>query len=208
MRRRPRFNLRRPLFAWNLALSLFSAIGTWRIAVPFAIDIVDVGWERALCSFDYDNAPQCLWYFLFGLSKPFELIDTLFVVLRKQEIIFLHWYHHATVLCYCWWTLADPCGLVRLFCAMNYAVHTIMYAYYAIRAQGLVRLPRFVNVFITIVQIAQMGVGWAACVDGVVRIRRRGFSCDTELRHMYWPLVMYTSYFLLFVYFFYQRYFK
>lgn len=42
------------------------------------------------------------WSTMFVLSKVPELGDTLFIVLRKQPLIFLHWYHHATVLVYSW----------------------------------------------------------------------------------------------------------
>ena len=37
------------------------------------------------------------------LSKVPETIDTLFIVLRRQPLIFLHWYHHASVLVYCFY---------------------------------------------------------------------------------------------------------
>ena len=30
-------------------------------------------------------------------------MDTAFIVLRKRKLIFLHWYHHATVLLVCWY---------------------------------------------------------------------------------------------------------
>ena len=35
---------------------------------------------------------------LFIFSKVPELVDTVFIVLGKRKLIFLHWYHHATVL--------------------------------------------------------------------------------------------------------------
>lgn len=45
------------------------------------------------------------WAFCF--SKLPELVDTVFIVLRKQPLIFLHWYHHASVLIYCWFSYQD-----------------------------------------------------------------------------------------------------
>jgi hypothetical protein len=42
-----------------------------------------------------------LWLFI--ISKVPETIDTLFIVLRRQQLIFLHWYHHASVLVYCFY---------------------------------------------------------------------------------------------------------
>ena len=63
-----------------------------------------------------------------------ELVDTVFIVLRKQKLIFLHWYHHITVLIYCWYSFSQYTAPARWFVVMNFVVHSIMYTYYAFRA--------------------------------------------------------------------------
>ena len=60
---------------------------------------------------------------IFCISKVPELIDTLFIVLRKQKLIFLHWFHHATVLIYAWYSYHDWTASGRWFVFMNYTVH-------------------------------------------------------------------------------------
>ena len=78
-----------------------------------------------------------LWGWLFALSKIVEFGDTAFIIFRKAPLSFLHWYHHVTVCTYTWYALTtDPIALSNFFGAMNYTVHTFMYAYYAIRMKG------------------------------------------------------------------------
>ena len=55
-------------------------------------------------------------------------------MLRKQKLIFLHWYHHITVLIYCWYSFSQYTAPARWFVVMNFVVHSIMYTYYAFRA--------------------------------------------------------------------------
>ena len=47
-----------------------------------------------------------LWTAAFIYSKLFELFDTLWLLAKKRPVIFLHWYHHLTVLLYCWHSYA------------------------------------------------------------------------------------------------------
>ncbi len=51
-----------------------------------------------------------------------ELFDTFFIVARKSKLIFLHWYHHVTVLLYCWHSFATRSSAGLFFVAMNYGV--------------------------------------------------------------------------------------
>lgn len=47
---------------------------------------------------------------VYCLHKVPELVDTVFIVLRKRPLIFLHWYHHVTVLLFCWSSFATESG--------------------------------------------------------------------------------------------------
>ncbi len=77
------------------------------------------------------------WSYVFTLSKLVELGDTVFIVLRKQPLIFLHWYHHITVLLYCWHGNAEFSATGQVFGIMNFAVHSLMYSYYALKAMRI-----------------------------------------------------------------------
>lgn len=85
------------------------------------------------------GAEAGFWVCLFIFSKYLELIDTVFLVMRKRKVRFLHWYHHFSVLLYCWhaYTWEMPTGLY--FAAMNYTVHAVMYFYYFL--SGVLKKP-------------------------------------------------------------------
>ena len=59
------------------------------------------------------NLYLCL-HLLYSSKLP-ELGDTLFIVLRKQQLIFLHWYHHITVFIYVWYSYAGHTAPGRWF---------------------------------------------------------------------------------------------
>lgn len=136
-----------------------------------------------------------------SLSPPAG--DTAFVVLRKQKLLFLHWYHHITVLLYSWYSYKDMVAGGGWFMTMNYTVHALMYSYYTARAAGL-RVPRPLAVLITGAQIAQMAMG--VVVSGLVYRWMQRADCHSRLDNVGWAALMYLSYLLLFCNFFYQTY--
>lgn len=146
------------------------------------------------------------WTWLFVLSKLPELGDTIFIVLRKQPLIFLHWYHHITVLIYSWFSYTEYTSSARWFIVMNYCVHSVMYSYYALRAMGY-KPPRFISMVITAMQLTQMIVGCTINLWAYDYLQTMHPSaCNISPINIKLSIAMYFSYFVLFARFFYITY--
>ncbi|KAI6172198.1 Elongation of very long chain fatty acids protein [Aphelenchoides besseyi] len=158
MRNRKPFQLNRPLMWWNLTLSIFSFVGTMRTAEELFHVIKEHGIHDCLC-YTYDpSGIASLWNFLFIASKLFELVDTLFIVLRKRPLILLHWYHHAAVLLVTWHGAQMIISASRVYTFMNFFVHGPMFLYFTITSAGY-RPPRKCAMMVTILQNVQMIFG-------------------------------------------------
>ena len=98
------------------------------------------------------------WFLFFAISKIVELGDTVFLVLKKKPLSFLHCWHHFSVLIYTFHSGAEYLAAGRWFMWMNFIAHSLMYTYFAIMAMGI-RVPRSFARIVTIVQILQMIIG-------------------------------------------------
>ncbi|KAA0717870.1 Elongation of very long chain fatty acids protein 6 [Triplophysa tibetana] len=184
----------------------FSIIGAVRTGCFMLHVLCTSGFKQSVCDQSFYNGPiSKFWACAFVLSKAPELGDTLFIVLRKQRLIFLHWYHHITVLVYSWYSYKDQVAGGGWFMTMNYTVHALMYSYYAARAAGL-RVPKPCAIIITSSQIAQMAMGLA--VSALVYRWMQDGDCPSHVENIVWATLMYLSYLLLFTSFFYQSYVK
>jgi len=144
---------------------------------------------------------------MFVISKAYELGDTVFIVLRKQPLIFLHWYHHISVMVYVWYSYTDHTSPGRWFMVMNYTVHSFMYTYYAARAMRF-HVARWINMLITSMQISQMVMG-LVIIMSTYRVKTQGGRyCQQSFENMKYCCIMYLSYFCLFAYFFYVTYLR
>jgi elongation of very long chain fatty acids protein 6 len=147
-----------------------------------------------------------MWSMLMNFSKFVELFDTAFIVLRKRPLIFLHWYHHVTVLLFCWSAYSIPTGSGIYFIAMNYSVHAIMYGYYGLKALDL--CPKaFPASIITNIQTAQMFIGTFICLSAWL-YRYNGVTCHNDIMNLAAGAFMYASYLYLFVDFAVKKYMK
>ena len=160
--------------------------------------------QYSVCVPTYFKGVTSFWAMMFTVSKVYELGDTVFIVLRKQKLIFLHWYHHITVLIYVWYSYTDHTAPGRWFMVMNYTVHSFMYTYYCLRALRY-RMPQYVNIIITSMQLTQMIIGVSINI-WIYQIKGRGQPCQQSYENLKYSSLMYFTYFVLFAQFFYSTY--
>mmetsp|Transcript_58285 Transcript_58285/g.138877 ORF Transcript_58285/g.138877 Transcript_58285/m.138877 type:complete len:315 (+) Transcript_58285:89-1033(+) len=199
---------------WNLGLSIFSLVGAVRTVPHLAMLVLRNGIHNATCAIPTDRG-NCwgigvcgLWVMLFVLSKIPELGDTVFIVLGKKKLLFLHWYHHVTVLLFCWHSFSTRSSSGLWFTTLNYSVHTIMYFYYflaSFRHKSLQGCLAIMAPVVTCLQILQMFAG-IAVLTHVYRIKATGGECHTDTTNMWYGILMYASYAVLFIVFAAERY--
>lgn len=82
-----------------------------------------------------------------------------------------------------------------------------MYTYYALKSTGRFRIPSSVAKSITILQLTQFVVGLIILLVGTWAFATNN-KCGMNGTHLIAGYIMYGSYFLLFLNFFYHRYLK
>ena len=206
MQKRQPFDLRSALCMWSTALSVFSFFACMKIYPMFYNLLIYGGFEHSVCDMVYvtGSTKMGIWAFLFPISKLPELFDTAFIILRKSKLSFLHWYHHFSVFIYCWFSYGFPISTGVWFGTVNYSVHAVMYAYYAVKASGR-NPPRWLARAITSLQLSQMFVGLFLNFTAI-RAVTLGKSCRMDWFTVGISIFFYTSYTILFANFYYWTY--
>ena len=203
------------LAGWNFFLAIFSIWGMIRTVPLWIWYMYNKSIEKQVC-----DPPHPTWGSggsglasqMFCIFKIVELMDTVFLVVRKKKVIFLHWYHHLTVLLFCWIAYWTEAGMGFYFISMNNTVHAIMYTYYGFAA--LKSIPKSYPAYlITSVQILQMVVGIAVVVY-TTKLKIYGGEtygpgeCNNTEFCIGAALIIYGSYLYLFVEFMFNRFVK
>ncbi|KAI8619045.1 delta6 fatty acid elongase [Chytriomyces sp. MP71] len=150
-----RVNVSTLAFWHNIFLTWLSAYMGWGIlreavrnrysVFTTAVDDSANGWPMA----------KMLW--LFYVSKIFEFVDTLIMVLKKNnhQISFLHLYHHSSILLVTGVSIFySPGGEVYLSSMLNCFVHVVMYGYYLLSSMNVKQVV-FIKKYITMIQLTQ-----------------------------------------------------
>eukprot|EP01100_Stratorugosa_tubuloviscum_P000053 TRINITY_DN1013_c0_g1_i1.p1 TRINITY_DN1013_c0_g1~~TRINITY_DN1013_c0_g1_i1.p1 ORF type:complete len:277 (-),score=76.68 TRINITY_DN1013_c0_g1_i1:61-891(-) len=191
---------------YNFSLSLFSVLTFLITFTQLSNYVMEYGFERlATNPIELWSGPCFFWTWLFVQSKFIELADTFFLVLNKKQIIFLHYFHHATVLLYCWHSIVvhSPTGF--FFCTVNAFIHSFMYFYYFLCC---FTKPPFWGKYLTIAQIVQMFIGIGFCANWMYYKFIKKVDCpitgSAEVLAIC-GFLMYGSYLILFVLFYINR---
>jgi elongation of very long chain fatty acids protein 6 len=206
MKNREKFHIYRSLIAWNILLACFSIVGTIRALPTFISRVYNYGIDYSICDQSLEFGVFEFWTNAFVMTKLIDMFDTAFIVLRKQKLIFLHWYHHSITLIFTWYLYRHFASIGRWFVAMNLTVHSFMYTYYAFKAARF-SIPKKVSLFITTLQLLQMIAGVWINVYALMK-KLNGGSCDTPTEGLYFALLIYFSFFVLFANFFVKAYLK
>ncbi|NXD36426.1 ELOV6 protein, partial [Copsychus sechellarum] len=206
MKERRPFNLRIPLVLWSFSLTLFSIIAACRIWKQMAFLLLNKGFKQSWCTKSFYVHPVSkLWIYLFAVSKLVEMGDTLFIVLRKKKLIFLHWYHHVFTMIVSWYSYKIMVVGLPWNAALNLSIHSVIYFYYTVTAMGF-RVPKPIMMLITTSQIVQMA---AFVILNILSILwRNDKGCQIGWPMLLIPFVFYTTLLALFSNFFRETYLR
>jgi len=145
------------------------------------------------------------WYYLFMLSKIYEFIDTIIILLKKRPLIFLHVYHHCITLLLTFVMLEQGVVVQWLAIIANATVHIFMYYYYAISCLGY---SVWWKKYITSMQIVQFVVDLTAnCIGFYYIFTSDGkYSCSGHPSAWIFGQSILLSFLLLFIQFYNSAY--
>jgi len=193
-------NLRYWRILHNLVFCIFSAIGAIELT-PTMLNTWEAGnysFHNTVCDAYFHYQIESFWVFAFVMSKLFELFESIYFILEKKPLSFLHWYHHFVTYAFSCHALYTYNPSALYYSWMNLIVHAVMYLYYTLASIN--RKPPSWGIIVTLGQIIQMFIGVAVCYEV--------FTCVPEFnRYNAWfGFLMYSSYVFLFVRFFILRY--
>jgi len=119
------------LILHNGFLTLISGALLVAMVLNLVPKLFSKGLRYGICSpfMNTDNSLVFMYYVNY-LIKYYEMLDTVFLVLNKKPLKFLHVYHHAATMFLCWTQLVGDTSVQWVPIVLNLSVHVPMYYYY------------------------------------------------------------------------------
>ncbi|SOV22570.1 long chain fatty acid elongation enzyme, putative [Plasmodium sp. DRC-Itaito] len=197
MKHRKEKNMKYLKILWNLSLSLLSFIGV------LLITIYDKNILKYIIVEESEYSPETRAVIsIFTLTKVVEYGDTIFLILKKKKLTFLHSYHHLSVVLYCLYSQKILVSHAHYFVLLNLLVHSIMYFYFAfiyIFPHILIKIRKF----ITCLQIFQMFAGIYISYYAIKNVDNPLFVSNAI-----GSFILYLSYAVLFLNFYFSNYYR
>lgn len=214
MRNREPFKLKFLFLIHNFYLTAISAILLALFVEELLPTVVRKGVFHAICEHEGGWTQHLVvLYYLNYLTKYLELLDTVFLFLKKKPLTFLHCYHHGATAVLCYTQLIGNTAVSWVPITLNLTVHVVMYWYYFQSARG-VRI--WWKEWVTRLQIIQfiidLGFVYFASYNYFVstyfsRLPHSG-NCAGEEFAAFAGIIILSSYLILFISFYLATYKK
>ncbi|PPQ80839.1 hypothetical protein CVT25_001964 [Psilocybe cyanescens] len=197
--------------------NVFLSSGSLLLLVLMLEEIIPNIWNNgvhhALCATESWTPRMEFYYMINYYFKYLELLDTVFLALKKKPLQFLHVFHHSATALLCFTQLNGKTSISWTVITLNLAVHVVMYYYYYATAGGA---KFWWKKYLTSMQITQFVIDLAIVYFGTYE--RMAFKYYPSLPYFgncagsegaaLFGCALLTSYLGLFINFYFQTYKK
>ncbi|KAI0932192.1 hypothetical protein AcW1_000621 [Taiwanofungus camphoratus] len=213
MKNRPPMRLQGLFQLHNIILSAGSALLLSLMIEEIFPMFVKNGLFWAMCDTKMWTNRLEFYYIINYYFKYLELIDTVFLALKKKPLAFLHVYHHSATALLCYTQLNGRTSVQWIPITINLFVHVLMYYYYFATAGGA---KIWWKKYLTTIQIVQFVIDLFAVyfatysyysAEVLVGFPTFGSCAGTESAAIFGCALL-SSYLVLFIQFYIKTYNK
>lgn len=181
------------IFLHNMGMSIFSMLVFKKTFEPVYEGFSTLSFDDFIADSKGEMEKKLApWFWLFYISKYYEVIDTLILFVTQKESSFLQMYHHAGAIVGCWLVSLGQSYIGWIWVGLNSFIHSTMYLYYAMTVLGI--RPPFKRL-ITFMQISQFFVG---IFFGVIYSSKPStFSADPTIRMYQYAGIAYNMVYVI-----------